>query len=55
MYINELDVIKTHDGKEGTVLEIYSSKQDFLVEFSDGELKDIHLRDIKEVIYVNKK
>lgn len=52
--IEELDVIKTKDGREGTVVHIFDVKdfpRAYEVEFDDGEIKTIQEEEISEVIW----
>ena len=36
MNINELDVVRLTDGREGTVVEVYGAGEAFEIEFLDG-------------------
>ncbi|MBT1279312.1 DUF4926 domain-containing protein [Thermoanaerobacter sp. CM-CNRG TB177] len=54
MRIRELDVIKTKDGREGTVVHIFDViglPKAYEVEFDDGELETIEEDKISEVIW----
>jgi len=54
MEIGELDVIKTKDGREGTVvhiLDVEDLHRAYEVEFDDGEIKTIQEEEISEVIW----
>jgi len=52
--IEELDVIKTKDRREGTVVHIFNVSglpKAYLVEFDDGELETIEEDKISKVIW----
>jgi len=54
MRIEKLDVIKTRDGREGTVEHIFNVSglpRAYEVEFDDGELETIEEDKISEVIW----
>lgn len=54
MKIEELDVIRTKDGREGTVVHVFDVKdlpKAYEVEFDDGELETIEEDKISEVIW----
>lgn len=54
MKIEELDVIRTKDRREGTVVHVFDVKdlpKAYEVEFDDGELETIEEDKISEVIW----
>ena len=56
MKINELDVVRLKDGREGTVVHIYSGGQAYCVEIADDQgqtldLVDAEKSDIVEVTW----
>ena len=60
MTIKELDVVLLKNGKEGTVLEVYTQNNDYLIEISNEngetlELPIVNINDIEKVTYHYKK
>lgn len=56
MKINELDVVRLKDGREGAVVHIYSGGQAYCVEIADNygqtlDLVDAEEKDIAAVIW----
>ncbi len=54
MKIEELDVVRTKDGREGTVVHVFDTKdlpRAYEIEFDDGELETIEEDKISEVIW----
>lgn len=54
MKIEELDVIRTKDGREGTIVHVFKVEdlpQAYEVEFDDGELETIQEDQISQVIW----
>ncbi|ABB15838.1 hypothetical protein [Carboxydothermus hydrogenoformans] len=52
--IDELDVVRTKDGREGTVVHVFDVKdlpKAYEVEFGDGELETIEEDKISEVVW----
>ncbi|MGI1692104.1 MULTISPECIES: hypothetical protein [Thermoanaerobacter] len=54
MEIDELDVVKLKDGREGTVVHVFDTKdlpRAYEIEFDDGEFETIEEDKISEVIW----
>lgn len=54
MKIKELDVLKTKDGREGTVVHVFNIKglpRAYEIEFDNGELETIEENRVSEVIW----
>ncbi len=56
MKVQELDVVRLKDGREGTIVEVFSGGSAYMVEFCDGKGRTIDLpvvkyTDIEKVIY----
>ena len=48
MKINELDVVRLKDGREGTVVHIYPGRQAYCIEIADADGQTLDLVDAEE-------